>query len=339
MSSIKEIKAMSFPWETRDPFLFCVHHLDQYPSGDEDMAPPKEALQGRSIGNDFTIKDGWRMYHGSKVPGFPFHPHRGFETITINKQGFVDHSDSLGAAGRFGSGDTQWMTAGKGVLHSEMFPLLNKQGDNTLEIFQIWINLPKVSKFVEPHFKMLWNQDVPKLELKDDAGKRIKLELIAGKYLEHSAPSPTPNSWASDAKNEVGVMCLELEAGAKWTLPAISAGANRAVYFYKGSSLNVEGQDLTEYQMAYLSPDAEIEFQNGDSKGLVLILQGQPIQEPVAQYGPFVMNTKQEIQDAFNDYQETQFGGWPWPMQEQVHERDRGRFALHSDGKEELPES
>ena len=119
--------ALGFQWPTVDPYLFCVHHLDHYPAGDERLAP-HASLAGRQIGSDFEPKDGWRMYHGTTVPGFPEHPHRGFETITFARQGFIDHSDSMGAAARFGRGDVQWMTAGRGVVHSEMFPLLDRLG-------------------------------------------------------------------------------------------------------------------------------------------------------------------------------------------------------------------
>ena len=84
---VLSIRPLGFPWETQDPFLFCVHHLDHYPEGNANMAPDPQLLQGRNMGNDFVIKDGWRMYHGAQVPGFPYHPHRGFETITIGVQG------------------------------------------------------------------------------------------------------------------------------------------------------------------------------------------------------------------------------------------------------------
>ncbi|MBP6810655.1 MAG: pirin family protein, partial [Saprospiraceae bacterium] len=139
---ILEVKPMGFAWDTLDPFLFCVHHEDKFPKGNEEMGPAV-SLKGRSLGDDFIIKDGWRMYHGKKVPGFPGHPHRGFETITVVRDGLVDHADSLGASGRYGEGDVQWMTAGKGVQHSEMFPLLKKDEENPMELFQIWLNLPK----------------------------------------------------------------------------------------------------------------------------------------------------------------------------------------------------
>ena len=126
MSAIKKIKQLGPQWQTQDPFLFCAYHKDQYPRGNAQLGP-NAPLEGRNLGMDFQLKDGWRMYHGTTVPGFPAHPHRGFETVTIVEEGFADHSDSLGAAGRFGNGDVQWMTAGKGVQHSEMFPLLDTE--------------------------------------------------------------------------------------------------------------------------------------------------------------------------------------------------------------------
>src|SRR5690554_248133 len=150
---ISNIKPLQFTWETKDPFLFCVHHLDHYPPGNERMGPAA-SLEGRQLGQDFTGKDGWRMYHGKTVPGFPAHPHRGFETVTVVLNGFIDHSDSAGAAARYGNGDVQWMSAGQGLQHSEMFPLLNSDKDNTLELFQIWLNLPGDKKYSAPHFVM-----------------------------------------------------------------------------------------------------------------------------------------------------------------------------------------
>ena len=122
--SVLQTFPLGFQWPTVDPFLFCAHHDDAYPAGDGALAPA-ESLAGRDIGPDFSSKDGWSMYHGSSVPGFPQHPHRGFETVTLVRKGLCDHSDSLGALARFGQGDVQWVTAGAGIVHSEMFPLLS----------------------------------------------------------------------------------------------------------------------------------------------------------------------------------------------------------------------
>jgi redox-sensitive bicupin YhaK (pirin superfamily) len=332
---IKNIKPLGFPWETMDPFLFCAYHRDEYPKGNEKMGPAVP-LDGRNIGQDFVIKDGWRMYHGSSIPGFPFHPHRGFETITINKEGFVDHTDSLGAAGRFGAGDVQWMTAGKGVQHSEMFPLVKENEGNPLEIFQVWLNLPKANKMVAPHFKMLWAEDIPLITEEDLQGNKTEINLIAGKLGEVSALAPTPDSWAADPDNAVMVLTMKMEANTTYTLPASEKDVNRTLYFYKGSNIIIEEKQISEGHLINVVSTEDLEIKNGDTEGFLLVLQGKPINEPVAQYGPFVMNTQMEIQQALQDFQQTQFGGWPWPETEQAHPRKKGRFALHADGKEEI---
>ena len=335
MRKIKQIKLLGFPWETQDPFLFCAYHKDQYPAGNGQLGIDFDDLKGRNTGSDFIIKDGWRMYHGSNIPGFPFHPHRGFETITINKQGVVDHSDSLGAAGRFMKGDVQWMTAGKGIQHSEMFPLINEDKPNPLEIFQVWLNLPKAKKFVEPHFKMLWKEVIPVVKVEDENGNATNIEVICGTLNGIKAPGPTPESWAANPENAVGIFTVKMQANAKWILPATKSGANRSIYFYKGSSIVIEGEIVKENHLVYLEAHEDTHIQNGKSEGFLLILEGKPIQEPVVQHGPFVMNSQQEIQQAFDDYRRTEFGGWPWNDREPVHPKDKGKFALHADGREE----
>jgi quercetin 2,3-dioxygenase len=336
MKSIKNIKPLGFQWETADPFLFCVHHEDKFPKGNELMGPSREHFKGRHMGEDFIIKDGFRMYHGKTVPGFPGHPHRGFETITVVRKGIVDHADSLGAAGRYGNGDVQWMTAGKGVQHSEMFPLLKEDDENPMELFQIWLNLPKKNKMVEPHFKMLWRESIPNYEHIDKFGKKTRVEVIVGKLHQHVAPTPPPNSWAADSSNEVAIWNIKMEAGASWTLPKASDGINRTVYFYEGAELNLAGKQIPNYHAVELESSHEINLLAGKELVSILLLQGRPIAEPVIQYGPFVMNTKEEINQAFEDYHATKFGGWPWPKYDQVHARDKSRFAKHADGKEEV---
>lgn len=333
---VREVKPLGFQWETADPFLFCVHHEDKFPKGNEHMGPAS-SLAGRHIGNDFIVKDGFRMYHGKKVPGFPGHPHRGFETITVVREGLVDHADSVGAAGRYGNGDVQWMTAGKGVQHSEMFPCLSTEKENPLELFQIWLNLPRKSKMVEPHFKMFWKEKLGKYKASDKDGRKVEVEVIAGKLGTVAAPAPPPNSWAADPKNEVGVWNMHLDPNVEWRLPAASAGVNRTLYFYQGEGIEVAGQKIPRYHSVEVLASESIVIRNGNHPSKILVLQGRPIGEPVIQYGPFVMNSKQEIQDAFEDFHRTQFGGWPWPRYDQVHARSEGRFALHADGKKELP--
>lgn len=336
---IKSIKPMGFQWETADPFLFCVHHEDAFPKGNDQMGPSSEYFKGRHLGDDFIIKDGFRMYHGKVIPGFPGHPHRGFETITVVRKGIVDHADSLGAAGRYGNGDVQWMTAGKGVQHSEMFPLINKDKDNTMELFQIWLNLPARSKMVDPHFKMMWGEDIPKLKHKDINDKTTTVEVIAGALSNLKAPTPPPNSWAADVNNEVAVWNIKMQPNASWVLPKASVGVNRTLYFYQGSKIKLSGNEINRYHAVEVKADLNITIVNGNEECGILVLQGKPINEQVMQYGPFVMNTKEEIHQAFEDYQKTQFGGWPWQRYDQVHDRNLGRFAKHANGKLEKPKS
>ena len=333
-NKIKQVFPLGFPWETADPFLFCVYHEDFFPHGNNELGPDTP-LTGRSIGNDFTIKDGWRMYHGDVVPGFPAHPHRGFETVTVVRRGVVDHADSLGAAGRNSSGDTQWLTAGKGVQHSEMFPLLREQQDNTLELFQIWLNLPASGKMVEPYFTMFWKEDTPVVESTDENGAGTRVDIIAGALQDNMPPAPPPDSWAADQKNDVAIWVISMEAGAHWQLPATSSGINRRLYYYKGQNLTIGDGLFTPGHGFVMAADTEATIVNGEQSSQLLLLQGKPIAEQVAHYGPFVMNTRQELEQAFRDYQQTRFGGWPWPRADQVFPRDKGRFARYTDGHEE----
>ena len=331
------IEPLGFPWKTNDPFLFCAYHKDDYPMSNGEMGPV-DSLQGRNLGQDFSGKDGWNMYHGQSVPGFPTHPHRGFETITIAKEGMVDHSDSLGAAGRFGNGDTQWMTAGKGVQHSEMFPLLKQNEPNPLLLFQIWLNLPKKSKMVEPYFGMIWHENIHIHSQTDSNGNQTQVEVICGKIGDAEINPPAPDSWASDPSNEVAVWTIKMQAGAEWTVPSVTEGINRSLYFYRGDSIQASGENALVNTSIEMLDSGDVTIKNGLEEAHFLFLQGKPIKEPVAQYGPFVMNDQAEIQQAIHEYQQTQFGGWPWESHDPTHGKDRGRFALYPDGKEENPQ-
>jgi quercetin 2,3-dioxygenase len=328
------VRPLGFAWETRDPFLVCVHHLDDYPKGNDQLGPAA-SLAGRDIGQDFAGLDGWRMYHGDTVPGFPAHPHRGFETVTVVLDGFVDHSDSAGAAGRYGMGDVQWMTAGSGMQHAEMFPLLHSDHPNRMELFQIWLNLPGAKKFVRPHYKMLWAEEVAKVRVQDGQSKTTQITLIAGELRGTRAVSPAPDSWATDPEHEVAIWIIQMEPGAVWKLPAARSAVNRNVYFFEGTSLNIDGIPLSAASACDLDPGQAVQLEAGAEPVRLLLLQGKPIAESVAQYGPFVMNTEEEILRAYADFRRDQFGGWPWSRDDPVHSRDRGRFARYADGTEE----
>jgi quercetin 2,3-dioxygenase len=330
------IRPLSFPWETADPFLICVYHQDAYPAGNEAMGPAA-SLAGRNIGQDFEGKDGWRMYHGATVPGFPRHPHRGFETVTLVRRGLIDHSDSLGAAARFGHGDVQWLTAGSGVVHSEMFPLLERDRPNPVELFQIWLNLPGADKLSAPYFSMQWAENIPRLVATDAAGRATEVTLVAGDLADLKAPPPPPSSWASRPEADVAIWTIKMAPHARWTVPRARQGSNRALYFFQGDSLRVGDSTAAPGSVIELHADRDALLENGGAEAELLLLQGRPIGEPVAQHGPFVMNTSAQIQQAFADYRRTQFGGWPWRSDGLVHPRAEARFARHADGRIERP--
>jgi len=334
--AILEVEPLTTPWQTRDPFLFCMHHDDRYPPGNPRLGPAA-SLAGHRMGRDFEGVDGWRMYHGRTVPGFPRHPHRGFETVTIVRRGLLDHSDSLGATARYGGGDVQWLTAGGGILHAEMFPLLDPEDPNPLELFQIWLNLPAAKKMVEPRFSMLWAPTIPVRVVEDGRGRRTTVTIVAGRYDDSRAPAPPPDSWAAERDAQVAMWSLKLDPGARFTVPAGPEGAVRSLYYFEGSGLRIGGRAIPSSHHVAVAPGAELALEAGEHGSEVLMLQGRPIGERVARHGPFVMNTPQEIRQAYADYRQTQFGGWPWDSDEHVHARAEGRFALRPDGGIERP--
>lgn len=334
---IKKIEPLEFRWEVENPFLFCAHHKDDFPQGQKNLGPAPESLAGRNMGNDFTLKDGWRMYHGETVPGFPAHPHRGFETVTIMLEGFVDHSDSHAASGRYGDGDVQWMTAGRGMQHAEMFPLIHQDQKNPLHMFQVWLNLPAKDKFVEPHYKMLWSEAIPVINETDLTGRKRSVRLIAGTYGNTSALEPAPDSWAHDKNNNVNIWIVSLEPGATVELPAVNGTINRNIYIYSGDSMKINDTQVPASNRVKLDGNSAISISNGDKPGQFLLLEGEPINEPVVAYGPFVMNTMEEIRQAFHDFNETGFGGWPWDRTDPVHSTEAVRFAKYDDGTIEKP--
>jgi redox-sensitive bicupin YhaK (pirin superfamily) len=330
-SIISCIDKLGFPFKTLDPFLFCVFHEDHYPRGNAQMEAP---IRGNGADFQLTDKKPYRMYHGDRVPGFPQHPHRGFETLTATLKGFIDHTDSLGNAGRYGEGDLQWLTTGKGVCHGEMFPLINQDKPNTTKFFQIWLNLPSSKKMVDPMYVMHWHEKIPIINSKDGLTKVI---VWAGELETAKGLPPPPNSWGSMVDSELGVMFFELKPGAKYSIQPCKQGTriNRVLYFIEGEKVKIADKEFQEHCAVTVRGDEIIEIiNNGTGISEILLLQGRPINEPVVQHGPFVMNTQFEIQQAFSDYQRTQFGGWPWPKDEMVFPKDKGRFTLQNNIEE-----
>lgn len=334
---IRERFPLGAQWPTIDPFLFVAHHDDAYPEGTEAFGPDA-SLEGRQLGSDFGGKDGWNMYHGAVVPGFPQHPHRGFETITYVRRGLIDHADSLGAAARFGHGDTQWVTAGAGIVHSEMFPLLNRDAPNPTELFQIWLNLPAADKMADPAFTMLWAEDTPVVDVTDAEGRTTSVTVVVGELAGRSAPPAPADSWAARDDTEVAIWHVRLSPGASWDLPATEhADTERVVYVFDGDHVDLDGERLDAGTGALVRSDAPVGLVGGPAGVELLVMQGRPIGEPVAKYGPFVLNDRAGIEAAFADYRATGFGGWPWDADDPVHGANPERFARHPSGRTERP--
>jgi quercetin 2,3-dioxygenase len=246
----------------------------------------------------------------------------------------------LGAAARFGSGDVQWLTAGRGIVHAEMFPLLDRARPNPLELFQIWLNLPARSKMVAPHFTMFWAEQIPRHVFRDDHGRVTELRCIAGEFpagparQPSAALAPPPDSWAAQPDSDLAIWTLTMARGARWTLPAaLGASTHRCLYSFAGGSVVVAGERIDAHGALELRASDAVEIANGQAGAKFLLLQGRPIGEPVAQHGPFVMNTREELERAFADHRRTGFGGWPWPDAAPVHGEARVRFARHADGR------
>lgn len=331
VKKIISIEDMQFREELGDPFITRMYHIDYYPKGNKDMEIPSSYLKGRNIGSDFDHSKDWKLYHGTNIPGFPVHPHRGFETITIVLQGFVDHFDSLGAKGRYSSGDVQWMTAGSGIQHSELFPLLNENKTNNLEFFQVWLNLPSKDKFVDPYYNMLWSEDIPQVVEEDADGNKTIIDIIAGSYKNKKSLDSNPHSWAKDNSHNINIWTIKLEPGARFILPKISDTLNRTLHYYKGECIYIDGSNIKGGSSIKLVGDENIEIVNKEKESYLLLLEGEPINEPMVSYGPFVMNTMDEIKQAHVDYNTTKFGGWPWDRKDPVNPKDSGRFAKYID--------
>lgn len=211
-----------------------------------------------------------------------------------------------------------------------MFPLLERDRPNPFELFQIWLNLSARSKMVEPAFNMFWAEDVPRLVTHNGAGS-TEVVCIVGAPGDASValpPSPPPDSWAADPTADLAIWTIKMEPGARWTLPPASGGeTRRQLFFFKGSTVGLNGQIISSHSAIEVQCSQVIDIVNGDESGEFLMLQGRPIGEPVVQDGPFVMNTSEEIDQAYRDYRQTRFGGWTWPSIAPIHGFERKKFV------------
>lgn len=221
------------------------------------------------------------------IAGFPSHPHRGFETITYMLNGKWQHKDSAGNEGKLGEGSVQWMTAGRGIVHSEM-PI---QTDGLARGFQLWLNLPKEKKMIEPAYQDIESEQIP--IVKEKAGT---VKVISGNF--HGTVGP------GQSHTPVLILDIQLLENSELTIP-LTDGWNVFSFIYEGDVF--AGQKLSKGQLAVYEKDGDVDFKTKDNKAGIFFVAGEPLNEPVARGGPFVMNTRREILRAFEDYQNGKF--------------------------------
>ena len=227
--------------------------------------------------------------------GVGSHPHRGFETVTIVYEGEVAHKDSTGQGGTIGPGDVQWMTAGSGILHEEFHSEGFAKSGGTLEMVQLWVNLPAKLKMTKPAYQAILNKQIPTIELKNDAGQA---RIIAGEFDGHEGPAHT--------FTPMNVIDLKLKKGS--TSIPVPEGWNTSVVVLKGTVEAGEGVVAKDAQMLMFSNRGQDIQVNVLEDSIALLLSGEPINEPIVGYGPFVMNTKEEIAQAMQDFNSGSFG-------------------------------
>ena len=224
------------------------------------------------------------------------HPHRGFETVTIVYKGELEHRDSTGSGGKIGAGDVQWMTAASGILHEEFHSEGFAKSGGTLEMVQLWVNLPARDKMADPGYQTLLDADIPSIALKNNAGR---LRLIAGEFDGQTGPART--------FTPIDVWDLRLNGGQALTLD-LHEGRNTALVILRGT-VQVNGlESVGEGQLVLFERQGDQLSLQASADAVVLLLSGEPIDEPIVGHGPFVMNTEQEIHQAFADFQSGRFG-------------------------------
>ena len=224
------------------------------------------------------------------------HPHRGFETVTIVYRGEVQHRDSTGAGGTIGPGDVQWMTAGAGILHEEFHSQAFARSGGTLNMVQLWVNLPAKDKMTTPRYQSLLRQDIPVVDLPEGAGK---LRVIAGEYGGRAGQAQT--------FSPMDVWDLRLQQGRSTRL-AFEAERTAALVVLRGT-VQVNGSDIVrEAHLVMLDRDAGEVALEANSDAALLVLSGEPLNEPIVGYGPFVMNSEAQIAEALKDFNSGRFG-------------------------------
>jgi redox-sensitive bicupin YhaK (pirin superfamily) len=226
------------------------------------------------------------------IAGFPAHPHRGFETVTYMLAGRMQHQDHLGNTGDLGPGSVQWMTAGRGVIHSEM----PQQSEGRMRGFQLWLNLPAAEKMRAPAYRDIAAGDIPELAFAGGLARVIAGQLSIGGVHQGGAVNAVSGSMATDPL----LVDLHLEPEAEVEIPIVR-GHNALLYVYQGE-LSVDGQAVPGRSAGVLEDGDRVLLSAGGQGGQALLITGRPLGEPIVQYGPFVMNSREEIEQAMADY-------------------------------------
>jgi hypothetical protein len=226
------------------------------------------------------------------VGGFPDHPHRGFETVTYMLAGRMRHGDNQGNVGLLRPGSVQWMTAGRGIIHSEM----PEQEEGLMQGFQLWVNLPAKDKMTKPRYQDIDPETIPVVERADG----VKVKVLVGSFDGVGGP-------VTDVATDPLYLDITLPAGVKATVP-VEAEHNAFAYVFEGSAkIGAEAKPVTRGELAVLGLGAAVTVEGGPQGGRLILVAGRPLREPVAKYGPFVMNTADEIRQAIADYQAGKF--------------------------------
>jgi quercetin 2,3-dioxygenase len=242
----------------------------------------------------------------SQPRGVDWHPHRGFETVTVVYDGEVDHHDTAGNGGSIRSGDVQWMTAGSGLLHKEYHSADFTRHGGRFEMLQLWVNLPRADKMTAPRYQPLAAQDIPVVQLPGGAGT---VRVIAGEFGQARGPART--------FSPINLLDLRLAAGRRVTLD-LKHGYTAALYLLQGEAVIGGHETARATELVVLDRNgAEVTIE-ANSDATVFVMNGRPIDEPIAGYGPFVMNTRQEIQQAFADFHRGRLGVAPTEKQEET---------------------
>jgi hypothetical protein len=330
--TVQKIVDINIHWSGDDPFTFVSHHHDQYPKGNQQLAPPLQLISGRNLGRDYQERYGFRMYHGRVVPGFPMHAHWGYETVTIAEKGFVDHFDTEGNHGRYGNGDVQWTLASSRYEHCEMYPLLDQENDNPVHITQIMINLPLDGKNRPNHVNNVWSGSVPVFE--EEWGT---LTLYCGEYGGKSIYSPNPGSWAAP-ENMVRIMKAVIRPGGELSLDRAADGIDRNVYFVSGSEADLDGTVVKPNLRFKMKRSTALRIRNGGAESEFWILEGRPIGEKQAAFGPVILKDLDEVRRSMDEIRIKEFQEWPWGVMDVTNPIEMGRELHREDGSVERPE-